>query len=522
MTAAFDVVIEGGRVVDGSGSPGFDADVGIRGDRIADVGSLEGAAAGLRIDAAGCVVTPGFIDVHVHSETDLLRHPVHEASLRQGVTTHLLGQDGFGFGPVEPSTLSFMVDYLAPIYGRDVALEPAGVGDFLSRYDGASTVNAATLVPAGLIRMNVMGNTSRAASQGELAEMEARCRTGMEEGAVGLSTGLDYTPGGHAPTAELVRLCQAVAPFGGIYVTHMRYRLGLLGALAEAIEISRESGAPLHVSHLVADLPDVHAADLLGAIGRARGQGMDVTFDMYPYLFGCTTLACLLPLWALEGNVSDILQGLRDPAQRARIRQDVGDSLQNWRQIAIAGELPPQRAALIGLDVLSAAGEQDPVDFLCDLLLAERLDVMLLGIASDDPRAEPELLEMLRSPWHLFGSDGIYRPGRAHPRGWGGVTRYLSWLVSTGVLSLEEAVAHATARPAQRFGLAQRGMVRRDYFADLVVLDPGAYRDRATLEDPRAPAQGVKAVLVNGVPALCDGQPTGATSGRGIRRGRES
>jgi N-acyl-D-amino-acid deacylase len=522
MSAAFDVLIEGGRIVDGSGSPAFEADVGIRGERIAEVGSLHGATAELKIGAGGCVVTPGFIDAHVHSETDLLRHPVHEASLRQGVTTHVLGQDGFGFGPVEPSTLGFMIDYLAPIYDRDVALEPAGIGEFLSRYDGASTVNAATLVPAGLIRMNVLGNTPRAASPAELKEMASLCRIGMKEGAVGLSSGLDYTPGGHASTEELVHLCEAVAPFGGVYVTHMRYRLGLMAAVAEAIEIGRRSGAALHISHLVADLPDVHAADLLSAIDRARQEGLDVTFDMYPYLFGCTTLAYLLPLWMLEGSIEDILRRLGDPAQRARVRQEAGDSIQGWRQIAIAGQLPPKRSALVGLDVLSAAGDQDPVDFLCDLLLAERLDVMLLGIASQDPRAEPELLEMLRSPWHLFGSDGIYRSGRAHPRGWGGFARYLSWLVAARALSLEEAVAHATARPAQRFGLAQRGMVRPDYFADLVVLDPASYHDVATLENPRAAAHGVQAVLVNGVPALCDGEPTGATPGCGIRRGRAS
>jgi N-acyl-D-amino-acid deacylase len=522
MSATFDVLIEGGRIVDGSGSPAFESDIGIRGDRIAAVGPLSDAAAALKIDARGCVITPGFIDVHVHSETDLLRHPVHEASLRQGVTTHVLGQDGFGFAPVEPSTLGFMIDYLAPIYDRDVALEPAGIAEFLSRYDDASTVNVATLVPAGLIRMNVLGNTSGAASPAELEEMAALCRIGMEEGAVGLSSGLDYTPGGHASTAELVRLCQAVAPFGGVYVTHMRYRLGLMAAVAEAIEIGRRSGAPLHISHLVADLPDVHAADLLGAIGRAREAGLEVTFDMYPYLFGCTTLAYLLPLWMLEGSIEAILHRLGDPEHRARVRQEAGDSIQGWRQIAIAGQLPPARSALVGLDVLAAAGDQDPVDFLCDLLLAERLDVMLLGIASEDPRAEPELVEMLRSPWHLFGSDGIYRPGRAHPRGWGGFSRYLSWLLAVRALSLEEVVAHATAHSAQRFGLAQRGMVRPDYFADVVVLDPGAYRDVATLETPRAAAHGVRAVLDNGVPALCDGTPTGATPGRGLRRGRAS
>ncbi len=522
MTPAFDVVLEGGRIIDGSGSPAFAADIGIRGDRITAVGAIADTPAALKIDAGGCVITPGFIDVHVHSETDLLRHAVHEASLRQGVTTHLLGQDGFGFAPAEPSTLEFMIEYLAPIYGRDVALEPARVDQFLSRYDGGSTVNVATLVPAGLLRMDVLGNSARPASASELEEMAERCKAGMEAGAVGLSTGLDYTPGGHAPTDELVHLCKAVAPFGGVYVSHVRYRDGLKAAAAEAIEIGRRSGASIHISHFCADLPALRAAELLEIVASARHEGLEVTFDMYPYLFGCTTLAYLLPLWMLEGSIEDILGRLRDTAQRDRIRRELGDSIQDWRQIAIAGKLPRARSALVGRDVLAAAGGQDPVDFLCDLLLEERLDVMLLGIASDDSRAEPDLLEMLGSRWHLFGSDGIYRPGRAHPRGWGGMARYLSWTVASGRLSIEEAVAHATDRPARRFGLADRGLVKEGYFGDLVVLDPATFHDQATVDEPEAAAQGVRAVLVNGVPALCDGEPTGATPGRGIRRGRSS
>jgi N-acyl-D-amino-acid deacylase len=516
-----DVVVAGGTVVDGTGAPGFGADVGIAGDRIAAVGDLRDARAALRVDASGLVVAPGFVDAHVHSEVDLLRDPAHEASLRQGVTTHVVGQDGFGFAPASAAALEFSYAYLRPIYGDGPRVEPGGVAEYLAAYEGASAVNVATLVPNGNLRLELLGNSARAATDDELAELARLCEDAMREGAVGVSSGLDYTPSGYASTEELARLAAAAAAHGGVYVSHVRYPLGLLAGVAEAIEIGRRARCPVHVSHLRGD-PEGGATsgDLLALLDAARGDGVDVTFDTYPYLYGCTFLAYLLPLWVREGEEDEVLARLGDPAVRARLADELAPSVDGWRRIALAGELAPERERLLGLDVPAAAAAcgVEPVEFLCDLLLAERLDVMLLGVPPSDASADDDLHAMLRDPRHVFGSDGVYRGGRLHPRGYGACARFLGPVVRDGVLSLEEAVRHATSAPARRFGLAGRGVVAAGKAADLVVFDPGALADRSTLADCRAPASGVRDVFVNGVATLCGGDPTGATPGRGLRR----
>jgi N-acyl-D-amino-acid deacylase len=392
-------------------------------------------------------------------------------------------------------------------------------------YDGTSTVNVATLVPNGCVRMMVMGNTAEPADTDELEAMQEWCRQGMREGAVGLSSGLDYVPSGYADTAELAALAEAVAPFGGVYVTHVRYRLGLLPALEEAIEIGRLSGAPPHISHLMAEVEHgIAPEDVLAVIDGARAAGIDVTFDLYPYTFGCTTLLFVLPLWAREGDPAAVAGRLADPAVRERLRVEVEDDLGDWAEIEIAGALEERFAPLLGLDLVTAAREAGahPVDLVCDLLVAHDLDVLLLGADVGDPARERALEPMLAHPAHMFGSDGVHARGRCHPRTYGGAARYLGRFVrERGALPFEEAVRHATSFPARRYGLADRGLVRPGFAADLVLLDPDALIDRSTREE-RLPADGVHDVWVNGVAVLRDGEITGATPGRGLRRGQSA
>jgi N-acyl-D-amino-acid deacylase len=443
------------------------------------------------------------------------------ADLHQGITSHVVGQDGFGFAPADEPTLRFMESYLRPIYGPPAGFVPGTIAAFLRRFDGASTVNVATLVPNGCVRMMVMGNAARAATGPELLEMERLCRDGMHDGAVGLSSGLDYVPSGYAGTEELTRLARAVGELGGVYVSHVRYREGLRAALDEAIEIGAGSGAATHISHLMAEpFEGIFAADVLAIVEGARARGVDMSYDVYPYTFGCTTLLLLLPLWAVEGPVPAILGRLADPAARARIRQDLGaDGVAAWGACEIAGTLAGGDATLVGSDVLAAATRagQEPVDFVCDLLVRHELDVLLLGAEPADPIVGRELDPMLAHPVHVFGSDGIHAAGRAHPRTYGAAARMLGELVrERAVLTLEDAVRRMTSLPARRFGLAGRGIVRPGAFADLVLLDPDTIGARATRSAPLV-ATGVRDVYVNGVVALCEGRPTGATPGVGIR-----
>jgi N-acyl-D-amino-acid deacylase len=517
MTASpLDFIIEGCRVIDGTGAPWFRADVGIAKDRIAKVGLLHDVPARRRIRADGLTLAPGLIDAHVHSEVVLLEDGIHQAALYQGVSTHIVGQDGFGFAPATPSTLKFMTAYLAPIYGNRPGFEPGNIDQFLARFDGMSPVNVATLAPLGCIRMNQMGNENRAPSTREIEAMAQECRQAMADGAIGISSGLDYVPGCYATTEELVFLARAIAPLGGIYVSHIRYCSGFLRALDEAISVGRQAFIPVHVSHLRPE-NGLSSASLLRPIEDARNEGIDVTFDTYPYAFGSTMATYLLPPWVLEGTIEDILLRLAVPAARDRIRNDIGLTMSTWSSYQIAGRFDGDAAALVGLDILSAAREADPIDFLCDLLIARRLDVLILGTSTASSSAERELTAMLRHPVHTVSSDGIFGPGRSHPRAYGACASFLSSFAVGRDLTLEQAVCHATWAPAKRFGLWDRGLVRPGYAADLFLFEERKYRDEATTADPRRPASGVQYVFVNGAAVLEEGQPTGLTAGRALR-----
>jgi N-acyl-D-amino-acid deacylase len=505
----FALVLERCRVVDGTGAPWFRADVAVRGERIEAVGDLGSAEAAERVDARELFLSPGFVDTHVHTDAELLRDPAQEASLRQGVTTHVVGQDGFGFAPTTPRSFEFMRVFTSGINGSELPFGAASVAEFLERLDGATAVNAVTLMPNGCARLDVVGSDGREATPEELERMAAICRQAAAEGAVGLSSGLDYVPSCHASTAELAQLAAAT---GGVYVTHIRYKSGLLVALDEAIEIGRRAGVPVHVSHLRGDPTlGTGAASIVERLDAARSDGVDVTFDAYPYTYGATVLPYMLPYWLFAGDPEEILARLADPATRDRVRAELDLTRYGWDDMVIAADHP-----LAGASPEAAARElgKDVVDLVLDLLAENELNVTLIWKPTDRPEVLADIEALYAHPGAIVGSDGIYTPGRVHPRGWGAFARYLA----TTRLPLEEAVRHATSLPAGRFGLLDRGLVRPGCAADLVVFDPAGVRDRSTWDDGRRPAQGVRHVLVNGVFALRDGELTGATPGRGLRR----
>jgi N-acyl-D-amino-acid deacylase len=522
----FDLVLSGGRVVDGTGNPSFRADVGIRGDRIAAVGALGAAEARERLDVTGLIVAPGFVDTHVHADLALFADPLHEAAIRQGVTTYLLGQDGVAMAPASPATLAYMQRYTAGFSGRlDGPERWESMAEYLALLDRRTAVNVAALVPNGNVRMEVLGLETRRPIPEELRRMRRLVRQALEEGAVGLSSGLDYIPSRYADTAELTELCRELAPLGGVYVTHMRgYGPDTVRAsMDEVFQIGRESGCAVHISHFNS------RADLaLGPLDAARAEGIDATFDLYGYLAGSTILGMVaLPPWVQEGGPEATLARLADPAVRARLRAEGASGPRGpLGHVRLSYVEAPAYRAYEGQTLEEAAaratGRREPaavVDFVCDLLLAARLAVGC--VVPHQQRTEADVEAFMRHPGMMGGSDGIFAGGHPHPRGWGCFARYLGHYVREArTWTLEEAVRHLASHPAQRLGLLDRGVIRPGLAADVVVFDAARIADRATYEDGRQLAVGVRHVLVNGEPVLLDGQRTPARPGRALRRVR--
>ena len=518
----FDLLIRGGWVVDGTGAPPYRADVGLLGESIADVGRLEGAEAPREIDATGLYVAPGFIDTHVHGDLMLLADPVHLPALKQGVTTYIFGQDGVAFAPASPATMDYMRRYTHGFNGNPGSIEYdwRTVEQYLARFDRSTALNVAYLIPNGNVRMEVMGLEHRAATDDELEAMRRLVREGMDAGAVGLSSGMDYIPSLYADVREMAALCEEIAPFDGVYVSHIRgYGPKAPEGVAELAEVSRRSGAAVHISHYngPADL-------LLPLIDRARAEGVDLTYDSYPYLVGSTILGMVaLPGWVQEGGIEATLGRLADPAIRQRLRDEwfSGALPYDLETITITMVADPDDRWAEGLTLVEAAERvgKAPGDFVCDLLIGSGMAVGIFG-ARAGGRTEEDIRAILRHPAHMAGSDGIFCGGHPHPRGWGAFARYLGRHArELGDYDWGEAIVHLAGHAARRYRLTDRGLIRPGYAADLALFDPVAVIDRSTYEAGRTPAEGMRHVLVNGTPVLIDGEPTGATPGRALRRG---
>ncbi|MCS6851090.1 MAG: D-aminoacylase [Gemmataceae bacterium] len=514
----FDIVIRQGRIIDGSGLPWFRGDVGICNQRIAAIGNLSGAEARLAIDARDRVVCPGFVDAHVHGDLMLLADPYHEPAIRQGVTTYILGQDGVAMAPASAPTLEYMRRYTAGFSGTpELPHRWASVADYLACFDRTTAVNVAVLVPNGNVRMEVMGLERRPPTPAELGRMGRLVRQAMEEGAVGLSSGLDYIPSRYAETNELIALCRAIAPDGGVYVTHMRRydAEGMPASMEEVFRIGREAGVPVHISHF-----NSPAALALPRVDAGRAEGLDVTFDLYCYLAGSSILAMVaLPPEVQEGGVEATLGRLRDLEIRQQLRRGPWQPRGPLEEVRLSFVAAAEHRHLEGMTLSEAAAELDlPIaDAVCELLLASELAVGC--IAPHRHRTEADIQAMMQHPAMMAGSDGIFTGSRPHPRGWGCFARYLGHYVRAGTWTLEQAVCHLSHHAARRFGLKDRGLLREGFAADVVVFDPTAIADRATFDDGRQLAVGVEHVLVNGELVLHEGKRTAALPGRPLRRG---
>ncbi|GAA2803496.1 D-aminoacylase [Saccharopolyspora taberi] len=526
-----DIAVRGAWLVDGDGGPRRRADVGIEGDRIAAIGE-PGTLGGKRVlDADGLVLSPGFIDMHAHSDLRLLADPPHLAKVSQGVTLEVIGQDGLSYAPVDDDTLAALRAQLTGWNG-----DPPGfdwnwrsVAEYLDRLDRGIATNAAYLVPQGTLRMLCVGHDDRPATDAELDRMREVLARSLDEGAFGMSSGLTYTPGMYASTDELRELCEVVAAKGGFYSPHHRsYGAGALDAYAEMIEVCRSAGCALHLAHATMnfEVNRGRAAELLSILDQALDEGCDITLDTYPYLPGSTSLHALLPSWAAEGGVGATLERLRDPVQRQRIREvmeiDGADGCHgvpvDWDAIEINGvRRPEQNGHLVGRTVAESARSagKPPAELYFDVLLSEELGTSCLMHVGH----EENVRAIMRHRVHTAGSDGLLVGERPHPRAWGTFPRYLAHYVrELGVLGLEECVAHMTGRAADRLGLTDRGRVREGYAADLVLFDPDTVTDTATFDEPRRQATGIPHVFVNGVAVISDGRRTDDLPGRALRK----
>lgn len=515
----FDLLIVGGRVVDGSTNAWYLADVGVSGGRIAAIGRLAGSQAHRTIDADGLVVCPGFVDMHSHSDAIWLDQPDALAKVRQGVTTELIGQDGISYAPVSPKNMPFWREYLAGINGDfDIGWDWSTVGEFLDRFDRGVSVNIAYLIPHGAVRMEVLGLENRQGTEDELAHMAALVEQGMQEGAYGLSTGLFYIPAIYADTRELIELCKPVGRYHGLYVTHMRdYGAQITESVEETCEIARQSGAGAHISHF-------NTREEIGAplIENARRQGTDITYDSYPYLAGCTLLGCVMPLWVQEGTVAEAVERLQQPENRARLTAELdGDHGFSMEHIYIAGVNREANEKFEGLNVEEAAklAGKSKGEFLGDLLVEERFAVPI--IARHASRTEEDMRALLKRREQIVGSDGVLLGGHPHPRGYGAFARILGVYVrEEQVLPLEEAVHKMTWAAAGRIGLKDRGLLLEGWTADIVCFDPETVIDRATYEQGNQAPEGIPYVIVNGQVVIDRGAHTGARPGRALRRGQ--
>jgi N-acyl-D-amino-acid deacylase len=520
----YDLVIAGALVFDGQGGPPAEADIGVVADTIQAVGQVSPSRGKLTIDAKGLAVSPGFIDVHDHTDISLIINPKAESVIHQGITTLVGGNCGGSVFPIPDSVFEEEKENAKAVYGLDLTWRD--MAGFFSRLEEKGiALNYSTLVGHGAVRGTAMGFNDRPPTPEELEKMKSLVEEHIRAGAFGLSSGLEYTPGSFARPEELTELCRVVAGFNGTYATHMRDEdEGILESLDECIGAARESGVRLQISHLKVggyrNWPKVDAA--LAKIDQARQQGVDLFCDRYPYIAGSTGLSSYFPLWAREGTTKDFLSRLQDPALDEKLRAHLAthkDRLGSWDKVLISDVVLEKNRHLEGMNILEAARDmgKEPYEFIRDLLIEEKAMVGMISFYG----SEDVLKKILARPLVGIGCDGsaiapygVLSAGKPHPRNYGTFPRVLGKYVREEKLTpLERMINKITAIPASRFGFKKRGQLRPGYYADLVVFDPDKIADRATWVDPHQYPVGVEYVVVNGQIVIDHGEHTGRLPG---------
>jgi N-acyl-D-amino-acid deacylase len=535
-TVPFDVLITNGHIIDGTGSPWYGGDVGIRNGRIAAIGHLSGATARRRIDAKGMVVAPGFIDMLGQSELTILVNPHLPSKIFQGITTEITGEGG-SVAPLNDKIIAAdRVTYehfkITPDW-RDLSqyfarLEKQGIG-----------INFATYVGATQVRRMVLGDSNVAPTPAQLGEMKAIVRQAMQQGARGVSTSLQYAPAPYAKTDELIALASEASKFGGVYATHMRSEgADVLGALDEAIRIGREGPIPVEIWHIkAAGKPNWgRMPQIVAKIDSARASGVDITANTYAYPAWFNSMSAFVPPWAHDGGDKALIARLKDPAMRQRMRKDMETNDATWDNEW--QEIPGPEAVLVSVvqnpkllplqgktlaDIAKMRGT-DPINTLFDILVEDEAFTECAVFAM----SEPDILLALKQPWTSIDNDsqgtapdGLLGKEHPHPRAYGTFPRILrKYVREDHALTLEDAIRKFSALAAQKMRLADRGVLKDGMWADVVVFDPNEIRDLATFENPNQLSVGMRYVLVNGIPVIAEGKMTNALPGKVLRGGR--
>jgi N-acyl-D-amino-acid deacylase len=535
-----DIVITNGLLVDGTGTPAIRADVGITGDVVTAIGDLEGVVSGVTIDATGRVVSPGFIDMHTHSDFAMLLDGHAENMIRRGVTTEVTGNCGVGAAPVSPEHRGLLLEFLTAMIDRNsglVDLSGESFGDYLSNLSACEmTTNIAPLATQGAIRIAEMGFSADEADTAQTASMREMAAAAMRDGALGISTGLIYLPGIYTTTEELTAVTAGVKEYGGFYVTHMRSEGDLIfEAIDEAVAIATGADVPLHISHLKLSSASVRGQTerLFARLERAETEGLEVSFDAYPYESGETSLSALLPSWVFEGGMAKGLERLGDKSLRKDMVRDMTLGIRGWQNLLQdSGGFPGVTIALMsneankefeGKNLAEVADIRgaDPFDALFDLLISEGGGGGIIIKLMD----EDDVDAIIAHPRTMIGSDGLSLPAYAmkegcflHPRYFGTNTKILrKYVREKKLLTLEDAVRKMTLAPAKRLKLHKRGTIEVGNYADVIVFDKDAVRDNATYGEAKQ-STGIEKVIINGKLVLDDDKHTETFPGRVVGR----
>jgi dihydroorotase/N-acyl-D-amino-acid deacylase len=533
QAGGFDLLIKNGRIIDGSGRPAYNADLAIKGDRIVRIGDLSRETAARVIDAQGLVVAPGFIDMLGQSETYLLIDPRAMSKVMMGVTTEVTGE-GESIAPINERQIKEQEGFLRRF---NLNIDWRTLDEYFKRLEKqGSGVNLATFVGATQVREYVIGYDDRAPTKAELEQMKELVAQAMREGALGLSTSLQYVPARFADTAELIELAKVAAQYGGIYATHQRSEANTIDAsLNEVFEIAMKAKIKVEIWHLKTAYKKnwSRMPHVLERIQQARASGIDVSADIYPYIAGSTSLSASLPPWALEGGTEKMLRRLRDPQIRQRLKKEISAESMDWENIYLGSGGP--EGILIGSVVnreleplqgkrvseIAALQKKDPLDALFDFIIADEGQTGAIYFMM----SEADMRAAMQAPFVSFctdsgarATDGPLAGSKSHPRGWGTYPRILGRYVrDEKLLSLEMAIHKMTGAPAARVGLTDRGVLREGMFADVTIFNPRTVNDRATFEMPNQFPVGIEYVIVNGQVSVDKGQRTPALAGHVLR-----
>lgn len=539
MAKLYDVAITGGRIVDGTGNPWFKGGVAVKGGKIVRIGRIDPRTAKTVLDASGRIVSPGFIDPHSHSDFSLIFDPRAESTIKQGITTLVVGQCGMSLAPINRKYESLLRRYAAPFLpDPNIKIPWTTFKQFLAKMKRLrSTSNTAHLAGHGTIRIAAMGFEEREPNRKELEHMKAMVAEAMKAGAVGMSTGLIYPPGVFSKTNELIELTRVVAKYGGTYFSHIRGEGStLINAVKEAIEIGEKAGTPVQISHHKAAGRRTWGKlkETLQLMEDARSRSVDVTYDQYPYTAGMTSLATLLPPWVHEGGMDKLLERVQSDGIWMKIRSELETETPDrenilqeagWDRIMISSVRSDSLKQFEGkslAEISKMLGKPDEFAALRHLLLEDRGEVAMIMFSMDESDVE----YAMRGRYQMVGTDawsvsptGPLSRGKPHPRFYGTYPRILGQYVRTEkILALEDAVRRMTSLPAQRVALKDRGILRKGFFADTVIFDPETVTDKATFNQPVQFSEGIETVLVNGQIVVDSGELTKARPGRVLLR----